>query len=381
MAPPVYGVEQLGFVRTQSAHDTISAFSGSHAFGFISMEIKPERALIESAEHVGTASLQGQYKGKLGGTWSVECYEKITAAATALPHGAFLLGAGFTFSGGIYALNADQPTSLQIGRKTGSGLYELASGAWVEKIEVELGGDKVALFRASGGFSTYGYLGGNVQTAAGSVSSSATSVSLAAADEWKVLPGARVAFGAEDNSGAGYLVTAVADDGVTMTISPGLVNGISGGVNVTPVVPTPTIAGTVIGGVSDGFSVDGTSMGLIMGKMTLETGIHGLAKECTTDRANRLGRGKRRLSFEGEMYYLDENAHIIGGAYQTVETRALIMRAGANTSGVRILHNVPKTPIKMTSPDVPDADEATVKFASVAQQSSAADDEFTIDTN
>lgn len=383
MSTPVYGVEGLAFVRTQSAHDTISAFTGSHAFGYLDLKIEPSRELLEINEHTGTATLQGEYRGKVGGTWSVEVFHKITAAATALPHGAFLTLAGMSFSGGVYSFDPSQPTSGQIAQKVGSSLYKLASGAWCEKVEIEIDGAKGAMFRASGGFSTFGYLGGSPVLAAGSVSTGATSATLSTASKWKILPGARVAFGSDTGTaGAGYLITAVADNGVGLTFSPGLVGaGLSGGDAVTPVVPTGTFAGTVIGGIADGWSVDSTALGLINGKITIDTGIHGLNKECTTDRPNRLARGKRRVHFEGEAYFLDENAHLVGGAYQTAEDRAFIMRAGANTAGVRILHNLPKTKVHMTSPEVPESDEATIKFQSIAHQNSAAEDEFTIDTN
>lgn len=382
MSTPVYGVEQLGFVRTQSAHDTISAFSGSHAFGFLELSIEPSRELKEIAEHVGTASLQGEYAGKRGGTWSMKCHHKVNGAATAPQHGAFITAGGMTLSAGVYGFNADQPTSLQIAKKTGTGLYELASGAWVEKFEIEQVGGEPCMFSASGGFSTYGYLGGAPVLAAGSVSTGATTATLSTASKWKVLAGARVAFGSDDGTaGAGYLITAVASDGLALTFSPALVgSGLSGGEALTPVVPTGSISGTVIGGVTDGFSVDSTAMGLIMGKISVETGIHGLSRETTADRPNRLGRGKRRVNVEGELYFLDANAHLHGAAYAATD-RALVMRVGTDAAGSRLIHSVPKTPLKMGAIEVPEADEATFKIASVAHQNSAANDEFTIDTN
>ena len=380
MSTPTYGVDQLGLVRTQATFDTIAAFSTSHGFGYNSLKITPEVAYGEYAEHVGTASLQGEFKRKRGGQWDAEGYHKVAGAATQPQHGPFMLAAGMTFSAGIYGLSAAQPTALQIGRKSGTSLYELLSGGWVEKFEIEQVGAQAAIWRASGGFASYGALLGVPATSASTHSTSDTSIALAAGSKWKVLPGVYVAFGAEDNAGAGYLVTAVASDGVTLTISPGLANGIGASQTVTPVVPAASVSGTVVGGVSDGLSIDSTSVGFISGKVTLETGIHGLDKESTTDRANRLGRGKRRVMFEGEMYFLDENTKFLGGAYNG-ETRALAMRSGADSAGSRIIANIPKARLNMAAVDIPDADEATYKITGVGRQSSAAEDEFTIDTN
>ena len=380
MSTPIYGVDQLGLVRTQATYDTIAAFSTSHGFGYNSLKITPELAFGEYAEHVGTASLQGEFQRKYGGKWDVECYHKVNGAATAPQHGPFLLAAGMSFSGGIYSLNASQPTALQIGRKSGTSLYELISGGWVEKIEIEQVGASAAIFRASGGFATYGALLGVPVTSSSTYSSSATSIALATASKWKVLPGVYVAFGSEDNSGSGYLVTAVASDGVTLTISPGLANGIGATQTVTPVVPAATISGTVIGGVSDGLTLDSTSLGFISGKVTLETGIHGLDKESTADRPNRLARGKRRVMFEGEFYFLDENTPFLGGTHVST-LRSIAMRSGANTAGSRLIANIPSARFDMAPIDIPDADEATYKIKALGRQNSAANDEFTIDTN
>lgn len=378
MSTPTYGVEKIGLVRAESSYNTSIAFQTSSDFGFTALEIKPTLDFKEIVEHVGTASLQGEHKGKKGGEWSAEGYIKTHGSATAPDYGPFLAAAGMTFSGGIYGLSASQPGSLQIARKAGTSLYEIANGCWVSRLEFEAQGNAAAMWRASGGFASYGALMGVPVTDATSYLSSDTTITLSTASAFKIIPGVYVAFGSESNAGAGYLVTDVAANGVDITISPGLAGGISGSQTVTPIVPSTSVSGTVLGGVEDSLEVDSTALGFIMGKIGIDTGIHGLSRESNAAAPNRLARGQRRVTFEGEFYYLDENVHILGGAHEGV-LRSLALTIGAAT-GSPVL-TLPKARVAVSSVDIPDAEEATYKITAVARQNSAAEDEFTYDTN
>lgn len=378
MSTPTYGVEKLGLVRAEATYGQSIAFQTSSDFGFTELTIKPTLDFKEIIEHVGNPSLQGEHKGKRGGDWSAAGYVKTAGSATAPDYGPFLLASGMTYSGGIYAPNASQPTSLQIGQKAGTSLYEIANGCWVSRFEIEAQGNAAAIWRASGGFASYGALMGVPVTDGSTYAGGVSTIDLADASAYKIVPGAYVAFGAENNAGAGYLVAAVSTDGLTLTISPALASGIGASQTITPVVPSTTVSGTILGGVEDLLEVDGTVLGFIMGKFGLDTGIRGLSRESSADRANRLGRGARRATFEGEFYYLDENVHILGGAHEGA-TRELAMTIG-NATGSPVI-TLPKARIAVTSIDIPDAEEATYKITANAHQSASANDEFTYDTN
>jgi hypothetical protein len=147
---------------------------------------------------------------------------------------------------------------------------------------------------------------------------------------------------------------------------------------VTPVLPAFTLgSGTILGGIACGLSIGGTAIGAISYKMTLDTGIHALVKEATANRPNRLSRGPRQIEVSGELYYLEEGANFLGGAWRGT-TRAFIARFGDDVAGARMKVNTPATRINVTSPDEQEAAEATWSFTGVPRQSSANEDELNI---
>ena len=75
---------------------------------------------------------------------------------------------------------------------------------------------------------------------------------------------------------------------------------------------------------------------------------------------------------------MDDNVHVLGGAHQGV-LRSLALQIGTATGSPVI--TVPKARVQVSSVDIPDAEEATYKITSLARQNSAAEDEFTYDTN
>jgi hypothetical protein len=191
---------------------------------------------------------------------------------------------------------------------------------------------------------------------------------------------ARIKFGTEDNAGAGYLVTAV-DDTVTppqLTISPVLANGISADDVIAPVVPTPTLSGTLLGGVDCSLSVDGTATPFKRFKLTLKTGFHGRDKEASSDRPVAVLRGAREITGEIEFTFADKETAMLAGRAWAGTTRALILRVGSNTAAQRMKVNVPKAFIEVVPIETPEADESSFTLKFRALQNAAADDELTI---
>lgn len=381
MSTPSYGLEQLGAIVAEDTFDTSKAFTTDHGIGFTSVKITPKLDFQPYKEHTGSASLVGEHAGKRGGDFEIEGYLKPNGAGVQPDCGPLILAAGFAFDAGVYELAATQPTSLQFARKAGSSLYEVINGLFISQLEIELAGAMPAMFRARGGFASYGMLVGEPTTNSSSYLAGVTSITMAATDAGKIRPGVRVAFGSEDNSGAGYLVTAVATNGLGLTISPALANGIGTSQAITAVFPAVTPAGTIVGGVEDGLSIDSTAVGFISQKITVDTGIHGLDKEATANRINRLARGARSITTETQFYFLDENAGALGLAWNGT-TRDLVARAGANTAGVRTTINLPAVRLNVAEIELPEADEAIYTASGVARRDGNTNEtEITIDTN
>lgn len=378
-----YGVDSKFFVKREATYDTVQAFVAGDGVGLIDLKLDPTKEYHLSKERVGTASAQAMIAGMRSAKWSAQSEVKPNAVGTAPDIGELLKAAmgTETVSGGVsvtYSFNSTAPGSVQLGRYDGPGAYAVGNGGWAESLDLECKANSEPTISFAGGYATHGFVYG-AQVHANALAA-ATTVYYKTVYKGNISKNARVKFGTEDNSGAGYLITDV-DDTVSppkLTISPGLVNGISADDAIAPFVPSPSLSGTLLGGISHGLSIDGTSVVFQGAKISVKTGFHGRDKEVTSDRPVGVLRGPREVT--GEMMFTFEdtvNGPYLGRAWAGT-TRALIFRFGPDTAAQRMKVNIPKAFIEVVPLDVPDANEATFNLKFRALQNSAADDEMTI---
>ncbi len=378
-----FGSDVKARVKVESTYDTAAAFSATDGIGLIDLKIDPSKEFQLSKERVGTASAQAMIAGMSGGKWSAVSEIKPNAVGVAPDSGELIRAAlgTETISGGVsvtYSLNDSAPNSLQLDKYVGAGLCQIANGAWVEQMDIEIQGNAPPKMSLSGGFATYGWVhGAEVNTNA---LITATTVYYKTAHKGNLGVNGRVKFGTEDAAGAGYLITAVDDTASppSITISPQLAAGISADAVIAPLVPTLTLSGTLLGGVSAGLTVDGSSVNFISGKIQIKTGLHGRNKEATASKSAGVLRGDREITGELQVYYIDkESGPLIGRAWAGT-TRALVLRIGANTAAQRMTINIPKAFLEVVPIDVPDREEATATIKFRALQNAAAADELTL---
>lgn len=371
MALPVTGIGQAAFVKAETTFDTGVAAAAADAVSPIELKITPEQEWLKSEEHSGSASLQTEVEGLRGGSWDGTFYIKPINSSTQPDIGPILVAAGMTYGSSAYTLNSSDASSIQITK--GEGLYgEWTNGSWVEEIDINVEGNGIPTLNAKGRFASHGHCLGTIVTASGS----GTSVVLDSGDAWKVTPGARIQIASDDNSGAGFLVTALASDGVTLTVGSS-VGTLSGGEAVIPFIPSTTTAGTVLGAIACSLSVGGTAVGFIDFKLNYKTGISGLDQEASADRANRVVRGMREVTGSMKFYLLDENAGFIGKAWEGT-TQSISCRVGANTSGARLTIACPAARLSVAEIETPGTEAAVYEASFTARQSSTANDELTL---
>lgn len=382
MSTPVSGVEEQVWVAEETTFDTYETFASGDSLCVTECSIEPEQDWVPRGEKCGTASHQGDVKGQRRGSWSLKFYIKPKAAGTA-PAMSPILKVGFgneTITGGTsvaYSLADSNPGTIQIMRKASDSLWEMAMGCVVEQIEIENQGGEIAMVTASGSFARYCWLYECVTDTAG-YSISDTAITLGTGEGRRVSIGALVAFGAENNSGAGYRVTAVDIDTDTITISPGLAGNLAASaLAVTPVVPAHSDTGSPLGGIQSSLSIDSTSIGFRMAKVTLNTGHKLLEGEATRDRAGRAGRGARSVTVEGEFYFLEENLSFLAAGWDG-EALAFNLRIGPNTAASRMKVDLPKVRMDVVPVPIPESDEVIYTLTGVAQQNSTAADELTV---
>lgn len=392
MSEVVTGVDAKFFAKVETTFDTVNTWNAGDAVPLLDFKPEPSLEYHRSKEHLGTASLGTEIKGLSGGKWTASFHAKPNAAGTPPDCGEILRaalgneltvgGVSITYTLGAFVL------SLQIARSIGAGLYEVINGAIVEQLEVEVIGNQESKITVSGSFCSFGwcYRG---HTDGATYAAGVTTINLAAASIGRVGVNARIQFGGDSGTaGAGYLVTSVDTSTGAIVFTPALVTGFGPGVVVSGIVPAQTLSGTILGGISCGLSVDAVAIGMISGKTTLKTGHHLLSKEATVSKPNRAARGTREVSGELMAYFVDDTATLGTQSAQAPTTligrawdgtlKALIQRAGADTAGLRMKVNTPSSRLAVTSPEVPEAEEATVSIKWVARRSAADEDELTI---
>lgn len=378
---PISGSLQQAWGKAEASFDTVSALASTDAFDPFEMSITPEVTWNELVSHVGTLSLQGEVEEKRGGKWSMTSYIAPGALGVA-PDVGFLLKHAFgveTVVGGtsvVYTLLDSEPDGLQLARRIGDRFYESINGGWVEELSIQQTGGDECRFEFSGSFASYGCLLQGA-TVSGAHIATDTLIQLGTGDANLVRPGVYVKFAAEDNGGAGYLVTGVDYDTDEITISPALVGAVSDTDAVAPSLPTQTLSGSPSAGIENSISVDAATIGLIGSRTTLSTGIIGLDKEASANRANRLLRTPRRVNGEIDFYYLEENTKYLGGAWNG-SLRALLQRFGPDTAGSRAILSTPSARLAVAEVPHTEEDSSMYKMTFKARQSAVAADEASL---
>ena len=383
------GALQLHYAVAQTAYDTMQAFVAADGVRMTELKIEPTKNYMESEECAGTASLVTEVAGKRGGKWSAALYCKPNAAGT--PPDCFsILKAAFgveTTSGGVsdtFSLSdaTIALSGLQLQRLVSGVAQDIASGAWVESLDWEITGGQLPKIAASGGFAYYAR-GSQTGVAAAGAVLGASVVPLVAGQDGSFTVGAVLEFISGtthyNNTGAGYTVTTVTPSATvpTITVSPVLEHAVVENDLISPYAPTPSVSGTILDGVQCSLTIDTVSLGFVKAKITHKTGVTGMDKEATADRANRLVfGGKRRIEGDVEFYFLDTvNGPLLGKAWDGA-LHDFVLRIGpASTPKITLTWygRVEVAPL-----NVPGADLATYSAKFKCRMKSSACDEFNV---
>lgn len=379
MTLPTFGSDSQYSMAIESSYATPAAFTSSHAVGLDDLQIDPDLEFIKIREHLGSPSLSGEVEGKISGKWSASFDHKPRTAGTPPQYGAILQAALGSVTGSTYTFS-NTISSMRLLKMAGVSYQEVALGAGVSTLEIEVVGGQLPKIKAEGPFSRYGMLIGS-PTTTGTANTGQATVVLGASSRNMIRPGAVVTFGANTNSGAGYYVLAVADDGVTLTLGSNVAGAnITTGTAVEAYYPSGySYAGTVLGGIECGLSIGGTSVGFIEYKAKISTGVEELNAEANTRYATRLGKGERIVEGSFKFYLLDETAGIFGRYPFTGETVEVECRVGPDTTAERVIYNAPAARLSVRKITVPQYQVATFEATWLARQDAASNDEFSID--
>lgn len=382
MAAEFTGLTQQFWGLAETTYDTHVAIAATDAVNLVSLEIQPDKSYEEIISHAGSGTYEGEIDGATGGKWTAVCHMMPTTAGT-IPDIDFALKAGFgdsTDSGAVitYDANDSAPESLTWTKYAGTGFCERINGCSVESIIIEGAKGAIPTFTFSGSFATYAFLFGN-PTVSGVNATSATTINVTATHGYLVGAGMLVSFGTDTNSGAGYRVTSTTSS--TLVITPGLAGaGTSGGEAIVPTVPSQTLAGTRIGGVSHGLTIDAITVNPVSMKFTLDTGIRLLDKESSSAKPTGiLKHSTPTFDFDIDAYFKHTSMPAFGAAHFTSQvTRDLAARFGADTAGARVKVNMDKAMPRVQAVPVQDGEATMIKFTGRARKNSAALDAYSM---
>ena len=357
------------------------------------IKITPKYDFAALKEQIGSASPQGEVPVLRKCAFEIDLDIKLNALGSA-PHGGQLLRCALgtetlnASTSAVYTLSDSALRSFTLAKNIpGNSYFEQIFGAFITKVEGEVSDKKISALKLSGEAASWGALMGVPVTDGSTHAAGGSTVPLASGHAFKILPGVRVAFGSVNNSGAGYLVTALSTDGLTLTISPVLESGgIGASQTVTPIVPSFQNTGTPTAR-PHGFSLGGTSMAMISGKFMLETGITGIDNEATADTFSGLYIRDRSLEVDIDFVYRDENVsqglgrswiNRFNSAPAAGQTQAVSLRAGQNIAANRITFAFPAVRVMVAEIPTPYGGIAQYAVKGRGRYSAAYGDECTI---
>jgi len=175
---------QLHWAKAQTTYDTLLAFVAGDAVQPVkgSFKIEPEYPHEDSKESCGTHSLQDEIAQSKGGKWSAQFYIKPAAVGTAPDIGELLKAAmgietvtGATSVG--YTLSDTVRNPLQLAQHVEDRMQQIASGACVEEMSIEVTKGAPPTVSFSGSFATFAWALAD-EVGAGNIAYNATSLPL-----------------------------------------------------------------------------------------------------------------------------------------------------------------------------------------------------------
>lgn len=254
-------------------------------------EIADTRSVLDSFQDVTPA-----------GNFSIPTYVRPSGSAGSVPSAAALLEACFgteTIVGSTsvtYTPTIALPTVSIWVKKKHSGVDEgtvfFASGAVVDRLAMGITAKGAVKCDFSGQFMQLGWCGTDQLN--GALTGSETDIIVD--DAKKFCVGGRIQIGTDDNSSAGYAITAVNTSTETLTISPANAGAQDDNTTVQPFLPTGTATGYVAENRDSALTVGGESVNFKSLDFTYTNAVTVLADEITSSSyPSDYAEGKRKV--------------------------------------------------------------------------------------
>jgi len=312
------------------------------------------------------------------GTFSIPTYARPSGAAGSVPSADALLEAAFGTKAVVastsvtYSL-AKLLSAVSIWIKKDHTVF-FARGATVSELSQQVSAKGAMSLDFSGAFMEMGWCGTDQLDGAITGATTATDT-ITVNDAKKYTVGGRIQIGSDDNSGAGYEITAVNTTTEILTVSPDVNTDQDDAATVAPFLPTGSAVGSPMENRKVSVTVAGVAAKLRNFSLTKSEGIGYIEDEVSTDDyPSDYAEGKRKVSGKLGLYFRTDDLKYFYDALQGT-LQAIVVTAD-NGAGNIITETLGHC--RLTVPTVTSAAPTVALDIDFTAQASSGEDEMTL---
>ena len=348
------------FVSNETVPGTFVKPAAIDAAKILKCSITPEYNRINRNDSRATRSLLERLTGRAKFGWAVEAEVVPSGTAgtppdlhllykAALPTYANSAGTSDTYS------SADSQTlpTFSLTQVFNELLMETLWGCWCDTMTISIKGGETAKVKFEGG--AMGYATTGTSTLNGNMVASATMVAQTV-DAYNFTTNSVVKIGSQDNSGAGFKITASASR-PSYTIE--ATTSATSGDSVIPFAPAETTAGSPLVGIAGSFTIDSVAVPITSFELTTKNNIKPIEDEALVQSVSDVIPG-----------YFD-----MSGKFGVRMRKDLVLELGKRiVAGKRLAIDIDRANFDFSGVETPESEECTVELPFVALGSSGADE-------
>lgn len=367
-----YGREEIAFVTEESSYGTLVQPTATDAMKILSTDMNFKQERKDRPEKGSTRSITSRITGRKTADWSLEKFLLPSGAAGTKPDDALLWEALFgtetvnASTNVIYSLAAEPAKSLDIFREDGH-FREAVCGAVPSKWSLKWGGGDEPKVTFSGEAKDHYMVGSD--TLAEDASATTTIV---VNNALQFCIGMLIKVGTENNTGAGYNITAINYTTDTLTLSASVTSQTTGAA-VIPLPITPTTAGDVIPVTVGHVKIGSDMIYVTAAGFDIDQKVKLRNDEFATDSASGHRHPEfREVTLSLTLYF--EKAAV--KRYNDIKrfTSQDIETLLGDTAGKKVQVDANQVEFDFTKVDIPDSDEATITLPGKCLGSSGEDE-------
>lgn len=383
----VIGHRRKAFAKTESSFGTQPAFGDTDAVKVLNMKLGKKRNRADRTDNRASRSMLERITRKTDCTFSIETYALPSGSAGTPPDIHPLLLSTFAGTSGytnnpstsdLYSLAYGQAVlgSFAIQQEFDNIYQEIATGCVVDQMKFSVSGGNEAKFMFEGPCKQK--VISSVTTLAADLSGGETSITVA--NGYALENGSVVKINNDDNSGAGYTLSA--KNGAVFTISPAVGSAHLSGVSVAPFSPSETTAGSPISLINGSLIIDpDTTTGAITlpvtaFELTIKNNVKAIHDEAFQETMTDYLLGFREVT--GKITFRGRSDHLILLGHQRDFDQCDLQVICGGSAGKYLRWDLNNIELEFEDNDIPSEEEMVISLPFKALGTSGGEDEVTL---